>query len=54
MVCVNLTHCIFGELRSSARTIAHQQLGCGRAETVRDSAVWADTTRRYPVGQEGV
>ena len=28
MVCVNLTHCIFGELRLPARTIADQQLGC--------------------------
>jgi len=26
----------------------------GRAETVRSAAVWADTTRPYPVGQEGV
>jgi hypothetical protein len=26
----------------------------GRAETVRIIAVWADTTRPYPVGQEGV
>ena len=26
----------------------------GRAETVRSTAVWADTTRPYPVGQEGV
>jgi hypothetical protein len=25
----------------------------GRAETVRSAAVWADTTRPYPVGQEG-
>jgi hypothetical protein len=24
------------------------------AETVRSAAVWADTTRPYPVGQEGV
>jgi hypothetical protein len=26
----------------------------GRAETVTSAAVWADTTRPYPVGQEGV
>jgi hypothetical protein len=26
----------------------------GGAETVRIAAVWADTTRPYPVGQEGV
>jgi hypothetical protein len=26
----------------------------GRAETVRSAAVWADTTRPYLVGQEGV
>jgi hypothetical protein len=26
----------------------------GRAETVRSGAVWADTTRPYPGGQEGV
>jgi hypothetical protein len=26
----------------------------GRAETVRSAAVWADTTRTYPGGQEGV
>jgi len=26
----------------------------GRAETVRNAAVWADTTRPYSVGQEGV
>ncbi len=26
----------------------------GRAEAVRSYAVWADTTRPYPVGQEGV
>ena len=26
----------------------------GRAETVRSAAVWADTTRPYPGGQEGV
>ena len=25
----------------------------GRAETVKNAAVWADTTRPYPVGQEG-
>jgi hypothetical protein len=26
----------------------------GRAKTVRSAAVWADTTRPYPVGQGGV
>ena len=26
----------------------------GPAETIRGPAVWADTTRPYPVGQEGV
>lgn len=32
MVCVNLTHCIFGELRSPIRTIAISNRMRGRAE----------------------
>jgi len=51
MGCVNLTHCIFGELRSPVRQlqIGNEMRAC--VETVR-LAVWADTTRPDSMGQE--
>ena len=51
--CVNLTHCVFGELPFASMTpwISNEMRAC--AETVRQRrSLWPDTTRPYPMGQE--
>lgn len=54
MVCVNLAHCILGNCVRQHGPPRISNRMRGSAETVRIAAVWADTTRPYPRGQEGV
>jgi hypothetical protein len=53
MGCVNLTHCSFGAAAFASAANADRHEMRAWTETARAAAVWGDTTRLHPMGQEG-